>query len=155
MPFYHAPGIYVEEVSTGARPIMPVGTSTAAFVGVAPDSAKHLNESWAVNNWTEFVREFVGESTTSTNLSNAVFGFFRNGGSRCYVVNVGKDQPITGGGKDRRGLDVLESVDEVAIVAAPGYTDAGSYEALLTHCENLKDRVAILDCPEQVRRIDQ
>ena len=155
MPFYHAPGIYVEEISTGARPIMPVGTSTAAFVGVAPDSAKHLNESWAVNNWTEFVREFVGESTTSTNLSNAVFGFFRNGGSRCYVVNVGKDQPISGGGKDRRGLDVLESVDEVAIIAAPGYTDAGSYEALLTHCENLKDRVAILDCPEQVRRIDQ
>jgi hypothetical protein len=30
------PGVYVEEVSSGARPIEAVGTSTAAFVGSAP-----------------------------------------------------------------------------------------------------------------------
>jgi len=32
-----APGIYVEEVPAGARPIGPVGTSTPGFVGQAPD----------------------------------------------------------------------------------------------------------------------
>jgi hypothetical protein len=83
-------------------------------------------------------------------LSHAVFGFFQNGGSRCWVVNVGEGQPLTGGGPQRTGLDVLEQIDEVAIVAAPGYTDAASYDALLSHCERLEDRVAILDAPEEV-----
>ena len=33
MPEYLSPGVYVEEVDTGAKPIEGVGTSTAAFVG--------------------------------------------------------------------------------------------------------------------------
>jgi len=33
---YRSPGAYVEEVSSGSRPIEAVGTSTAAFVGEAP-----------------------------------------------------------------------------------------------------------------------
>ena len=36
----------------------------------------------------------------------------------------------------------------MAIVAAPGFTDAGSYNALLTHAEQMQDRVAVLDAPE-------
>jgi hypothetical protein len=43
----------------------------------------------------------------------------------------------------------------VAIVAAPGRTDPVSYDALLTHCESLKDRVAILDAPLRVDDIGQ
>ena len=35
---YLAPGVYVEEVSSGARPIEAVGTSTAAFVGTGGDA---------------------------------------------------------------------------------------------------------------------
>lgn len=33
---YRAPGVYVDEVSSGARPIEGVGTSTAGFVGSTP-----------------------------------------------------------------------------------------------------------------------
>jgi len=154
VPMYYAPGIYVEEVSTGTKPIQPVGTSTAAFVGETPFDTAHVNEAVAIENWTRFTREYVQEGSVSTALSNAVFGFFQNGGRRCYVVNTGKGQPIGGGGRSRRGLDVLDAIDEVAIVAAPGFTDAASYEALLTHCENMKDRVAILDCPAEVKSID-
>src|SRR6267143_5233343 len=148
---YQTPGIYMEEVSTGARPIQAVGTSTAGFVGQAPDAAAHLNEAVAINNWSQFLKEFVPEKSASTPLSHAVYGFFLNGGRRCYVVNVGKGQPVTG---DRAGLEVLETIDEVAIVAAPGYSDVGSHDALLSHCENLKDRVAILDPPAAVKDID-
>jgi hypothetical protein len=151
---YYAPGIYVEEVSSGPKPIQPVGSSTAAFVGEAPADDAHVNEPVAIENWTRFTREFVREGSVSTALSHAVFGFFQNGGRRCYVVNTGKGQPIGGGGRSRRGLDVLEAIDEVAIVAAPGATDAASYEALLTHCENMKDRVAILDAAADVKSID-
>lgn len=34
------PGVYIEEVPTGARPIEGVGTSTAGFVGTAPKQAR-------------------------------------------------------------------------------------------------------------------
>lgn len=150
MPTYLAPGIYVEEVSGGARPIEAVGTSTAGFVGVAPDPTAHVNEYVDITNWSKFVRAFVPEGAQSTPLSHAVYGFFENGGSRCYVVNVGEGGSIAGGGRERAGLDLLEEIDEIAIVAAPGYTDAASYDALLSHCEKLKDRVAILDARADV-----
>jgi uncharacterized protein len=151
---YQAPGIYIEEISSGARPIQAVGTSTAGFVGVAPDPKAFVNEARAINNWSQFVKEFTVEGSVSTALSHAVSGFFLNGGHRCYVVNVGPGAPVSGG-KDRTGLDVLEAIDEIAIVAIPGFTDAGSYEAALTHCENRKDRFAILDAPDPVRDIDR
>lgn len=155
MPTYLAPGIYVEEVSGGARPIEAVGTSTAGFLGIAPAPNAYVNEARAINNWSQFIRDYVEEESKSTALSHAVYGFFANGGSRCYVVNVGKRGSIAGGGRNRTGLDLLEQVDEVAIVAAPGYTDAASYDALLSHCERLEDRVALLDAPEQVQDISR
>ncbi len=156
MPFYNSPGIYVEEVPSGARPIGAVGTSTAGLVGAAPDPSARPGEAVAVNNWSEFLRVFAStDDAASTPLSRAVYGFFDNGGGRCYVVNVRPGDPLVGGSRRRSGLDLLEAVDEVAIVAAPGYADAGSYEALLSHCERLGDRVAILDPPETVTDVDQ
>jgi uncharacterized protein len=150
MPIYLTPGIYMEEVPGGARPIQAVGTSTAGFVGLAPDPAARMNEAVAIDNWLQFVREFVPEGSASTPLSHGVYGFFQNGGSRCYVVNIGLDGSVAGGGTRRAGVQVLEEVDEVAIVAATGYVDPASQEALLSHCEQLRDRVAILDSPEDV-----
>jgi len=152
MPTYLAPDVYIEEVAGGARPIQAVGTSTAGFVGQAPDARARLNEAVAINNWSQFVREFAPEGSASTNLSHAVYGFFQNGGSRCYVVNVGTGA-LTGTGSKRAGLDILEQVDEIAIVAAPGYTDPVSYDAVINHCENMKDRVGILDAPLDVSAI--
>jgi uncharacterized protein len=157
---YRVPDIYIEEVSGGARPIQAVGTSTAGFVGVAPDPAAFVNEARAINNWSQFIAEFASPTQdnapapASTNLSNAVYGFFQNGGSRCYVVNVGAGGSIAGGGRNRSGLDLFEAIDEITIVVAPGYSDSDSYDAVLTHCEKMKDRVAILDSPPDVANID-
>lgn len=153
MANYITPDIYIEEVSGGARPIQAVGTSTAGFVGEAPDATQRVNEAVAINNWSQFTRIFVSEGSKSTPLSQAVYGFFLNGGSRCFVVNVGNGGAIASGGRNRVGLDVLEQIDEIAIVAAPGYTNAASYDAVLAHCEKLKDRVGILDTPEDVADI--
>ncbi|MGG6295124.1 phage tail sheath family protein [Leptolyngbya sp. AN02str] len=155
MPTYLSPGVYVEEVPGGARPIESVGTSTAGFVGVAPDPGAHVHEAVAISSWTQFLREFSSrDRSTSTFLSHAVYGFFLNGGGRCYVVNLGTDETLVGDGRGRKGLAVLEEVDEVAIVAAPGFTDAASHDALISHCEKLRDRVAILDPPQVVGNLD-
>ncbi len=145
---YLAPDIYIEEVPGGARPIQAVGTSTAGFVGVAPTKTARVGEAVAIPNWAEFVRQFVTAGDASTPLSYAVRGFFDNGGTLCYVCNVG-DNPITS------GLDALGRIDEIAIVAAPGQYGADVYDALLSHCESLQDRVCILDTPPAVTDLNQ
>jgi len=87
-----APGVYIEEISGGARPIQAVGTSTAGFVGEIPYPGPPPGEAIAVNNWMEFVRKFklekLAESAKgrSPDLVQAVYGFFLNGGTRCNKV---------------------------------------------------------------------
>ena len=152
MPNYRAPGVYVEEVPGGTRPFGRVGTSSAGFVGVAPGKDAPRDVVVPIDNWTQFVRVFVGDADTGTHLSTAVHGFFANGGSRAYVVNVGTGGNLTGTAKKPTGLTLLEAVDDVAIVAAPGFADPASYDALINHCQHelRQDRVAILDTVEQV-----
>jgi len=151
---YRTPGVYIEEISAGPRPIQAVGTSTAAFLGVAPDPNAPVNVAVAVNNWTEFANRFIATATQSTDLSHAIYGFFLNGGSRCYVINVGKNGDIAGGGKKRTGIDLLEEIDEVALVCAPGYTTPEAQETVLSHCEKMNDRFAILDAPIDATDVD-
>jgi phage tail sheath protein FI len=152
MAEYLSPGVYVEEVESGARPIEAVGTSTAGFVGQAPKADARVNEAVAVTNWTQFRTLYAGDTDKSTPLAQAVLGFFLNGGARAYIVNTGKEDAITGNGK---GLEVLEKLDDVAMIAAPGKTDAKSYDALLASAENTGDRFAILDSPLHVPDINR
>src|SRR5437899_13059186 len=97
MPFYASPGIYVEEVSSGARPIGAVGTSTAGFGGTTPDESARPDEAVAVNSWSEYLRILASqENPRPTALTRAVYGFFDNGGARCFVVNIAEGASITG-----------------------------------------------------------
>ncbi|SCL46488.1 phage tail sheath family protein [Micromonospora chersina] len=156
MPTYFSPGIYVEEVPSGARPIGPVGTSTAAFVGLAPNRTARVNEAVAVNSWSEFLRLYAdGDNLESTPLARAVFGFLDNGGTRCWVVNVGEGGQLTGTGGKRGGLQLLEAIDEINILAAPGYHDPVSHEALISTAERLRTMVAICDPPPEVEDISR
>jgi phage tail sheath protein FI len=88
MPTYLSPGVYVEEVEAGSRPIEGVGTAVAAFVGLAAQGP--INEPTLVTNWAQFTQAF-GEFTEGTYLAHAVYGYFMNGGGACYVVRVGGD----------------------------------------------------------------
>lgn len=155
MPNYLTPGIYVEEVSTGTRSIQGVSTTVAAFVGRAPNPEAHLHRAVAINGWPQFLKEYGGAAIKGSHLARAVFGFFGNGGQRCYVVNIGNSPTITGDERRREGLSALEVVDEVSMIAAPGFSDAASHDALLSQCEKLKDRIALLDPPEDVDDIDR
>ena len=67
-----SPGVYVEEVPGGARPIGAVGTSTAAFVGAAPDRRARPGEAVAVNSWSR-VRA-VSSPTDATEATAARHG---------------------------------------------------------------------------------
>ena len=53
-----APGVYIEEIPGGARPIQAVGTSTPGFVGYVNHPEAPLLEAVPINNWLDFVRKF-------------------------------------------------------------------------------------------------
>ena len=89
---YLSPGVYVEEVDRGSKPIEAVGTNTVGFLG---ESAKGpLNESVLITNWSQFVRTFGDFKDCSEHFAHSVYGFFNNGGSRCFVVNVGAPESV-------------------------------------------------------------
>ena len=85
MPTYLSPGVYVEEVPAGVQSIEGVGTSTGAFVGMAERG--ELNSPKLITNFTQFVNTF-GTFIPDSYLAYTVFGFFAEGGTRCYVTRV-------------------------------------------------------------------
>jgi phage tail sheath protein FI len=225
---YLSPGVYVEEVPSAVQPIAGVGTSTAGFIGVVPDSliipqrritgetkrgeggtattfdlaaypvldtagafvfrvggapvgatlanidaeevarvtfnqappAGELitGEYVVVSRFTVEVapeevklcttfgdfKKFFGDFSTNADhqrLAHAVYGFFNNGGTRCYVMRVHAEAEIT----EDLLKSTFESVDEIAIVAAPGIIRPSVRSALDTHCKLTGDRFAIFD----------
>jgi uncharacterized protein len=250
MPEYLSPGVYVEEVPSAVKPIAGVSTSTAAFVGVVPNSVTILEENpdfdptkaptaaggdnaryttWnfpypqaeydaaktALDNvsepnsrpprmraggnagqyrqaqakfaqasarlsageiapagepvlctsFSDFKRNFGPFSQNGlaapapaqgqpapgpapegfqNQLAHAVYGFFDNGGTRCYVMRY----PTLADLQDPEKWEPLEAIDEISLVAAPGILDTTVLSNLIDHCEKLLSRFAILDAPE-------
>lgn len=86
MPTYLTPGVYVEEVQSGARPIEGVGTAVAAFVGFAQSGPFHTPT--LVTSWDQYTQLFGG-FTEGAYLPHAVHGYFSNGGGAAYIVRIG------------------------------------------------------------------
>jgi phage tail sheath protein FI len=87
MPERLHPGVYVEEVSGGVKPIEGVGTSTSAFVGEAARGIP--GTAHFVTSFAEFQKALGGHQPGEKGLlSQAVDGFFTAGGKRAYVVRV-------------------------------------------------------------------
>jgi len=101
------------------------------------------------SDFRKFFGDFSGDSTQAF-LVQAVYGFFNNGGSRCYVMRVTSEADIP------KFLINFEAVDEIAIVAAPGLaqndaTGKNTRTQLIAHCqERTKNRFAIFDSPQAV-----
>jgi hypothetical protein len=99
-------------------------------------------------NFTEYTDRFGTYSAddprfrTHRALTHAVAGFFKNGGTRCFVARIDKVEDMD------RALREFESIDEVALIAAPGITGRDNWGKLVAHCETTEDRFAILDCEE-------
>ncbi|MCI0726876.1 MAG: phage tail sheath subtilisin-like domain-containing protein, partial [Chloroflexi bacterium] len=97
-----SPGVYVEEVDRGIKPIQAVGTSMAAFVGITAEASRkaidpatgerlpvesRLNKATLVTNWTQF-SDIFGGFVAGAYLPDAVYGYFANGGGPCYVTSL-------------------------------------------------------------------
>jgi Bacteriophage tail sheath protein len=79
------PGVYIDEFAPGA-PIQGVGTSTAAFIGVALRGTVDVPEK--VTSWDQFLATFGPDPAPGFFLWHAVRGYFANGGQTCYIVRA-------------------------------------------------------------------
>jgi len=142
-------------------------SNTPAAAGVAPaetpqapktaadNSLPYTEEEFAplaagkvqlCTNFGEF-RKYFGDFSTDagqSKLAHAVYGFFNNGGTRCFVVRVKADSELA------TALEQIEAIDEIALVAAPGLVTAAQRAAIVAHCAAAGDRFAILDSPVDV-----
>jgi hypothetical protein len=186
--------VYVEEVPSAIKPIAGAGTSTAGFVGVVADTVTMpllpgrsglkadgttpepadfatvapAGEEQLVDGWETFKILFGDIQPGNSTLAHAVYGFFNNGGGRCWITRVAPDAELDAGTGTDTGtdagavaeaeadqlearliaaLDTFTAIDEIALVAIPGAVSDAVQGALLDHCENqhLQDRFAILD----------
>jgi Bacteriophage tail sheath protein len=88
MPEYLHPGVYIEEVERGPKPIEGVPTSTAAFIG---ETERGPTKPRAITSYKGYQRWFGGVFGDTKFMPYAVSGFFENGGKRMYVCRVTDD----------------------------------------------------------------
>jgi phage tail sheath protein FI len=79
------PGVYIEELPSGIRPIIGVSTSITAFVGRAFKGP--VDEPIMIHSFADYGRIFGGLWTEST-MSFAVRQYFQNGGRDAIIVRV-------------------------------------------------------------------
>jgi Bacteriophage tail sheath protein len=91
MPDYLHPGVYVEEIARGPRPIEGVPTSTAAILG---DAERGPITPRLVTSYDEY-RRWFGDAGPDGFLADAVNGFFLNGGQRAFICRLAGHRAAT------------------------------------------------------------
>jgi phage tail sheath protein FI len=148
MPEYLSPGVYVEEIDAGPKPIAPVATSTAGAVGV---TRRGPTTPTLVTNYGEFVRTFGGPlplPVKNTGDSDSIEGhywqaaesikaFFDEGGARVYFQRVVPKTAVRSGASFKGGLTAglaqdVKPEDKTIRLAHVFGINAGTKLALVT-----------------------
>jgi Bacteriophage tail sheath protein len=84
-PTLSYPGVYVQEVPSGVRTIVGVGTSIGMFIGTAKQGP--INRPVRCTSYLDYARNY-GEDPAGGDLVRCVKLFFLNGGTDCYVMRI-------------------------------------------------------------------
>ncbi len=109
---YYTPGVYVEEVSSGSKPLIAAPTHIVGFLGETRKGV--TNRPIMITSWGQYFNTFIGYKledkmtprgtvekdingnivkeevpyNKTTDLDWGVYAFFANGGAKCYIVSV-------------------------------------------------------------------
>ena len=99
------PGVYLHDVEPASPTRLRLDIT--GFVGMAERGP--LNRPQPLSSWGQY-QDIFGDFTGFSFLAYAVFGFFFNGGTRCYVVRVAHEeaQPATRSLLDTTGAPAIE-----------------------------------------------
>ena len=107
MPTYLHPGVYVEEIPSGVKPIEGVSTSVTAFVGQATKGP--VEEAVLVSSYDEYTAVFGDIASESDAMGLAVQAFYLNGGKAAYVARLVSNNPAaTPASKTVLGQDFVD-----------------------------------------------
>ena len=93
MPSYQSPGVYVEEVPSGARPLEGVGHGDRRVR--RPRRGGRVQHAHS-GEQLDPVHELFGGFVAGSYLAQSVYAYFQNGGGNCYVVRIGQNGTTTG-----------------------------------------------------------
>ena len=84
---FQRPGVYVQETLNPVQPVVgPNSDSVGAFIGA---NDRGPTTPTLVTSWSDYVTKYGSWNIAASNsLPIAVYLFFSNGGSRCYVKRV-------------------------------------------------------------------
>lgn len=113
MPSYLHPGVYVEEIPSGSKPIEGVGTSTASFTGYTTKGP--IGEPELLLKWDDYVNQYGGIRDTDNPKGDpmgfAVKAFFQNGGKKTYVVRITKNWTNSSASTSDKGAKARGAID--------------------------------------------
>lgn len=158
-------GLVADTVETPLRPgVNPLREATAEdTAGADLTKTRETNpedfyplapagEAQLVTSWESFRNSFGDLQAGNLVLAHAVYGFFNNGGTRCWVVRyapgtTAATATAVSANDAKDALGTFAAIDEIALVAIPGAVTDAVQTAILDHCEStfLQDRFAILD----------
>jgi phage tail sheath protein FI len=143
---YLSPGVYVEEVDSGSKPIEGVSTSTTGFVGMTVRGST-TGPPLLVTSFPDFRRQFGGYLPASLGdasyLAYAVEGFFNNLGQLAYIKRVlgtgnstASSAAIGGGLITRLAADVQSGGTSVQLLTLRGIQSNPGTQLTLTMVKN-------------------
>ncbi len=98
MPTYLHPGVYIEEIPSGVKPIEGVSTSVTAFVGSADRGP--AGEATLIGKLDDYVSEYGNIAGEDDYMGLAVQAFYLNGGRDAYICR------LVGAGSSAASTDV-------------------------------------------------
>ena len=128
-------GVFVQNIRIQPQSIEGVTTNIAAFLG---ETQTGPTSPTLITSFAEYQRIFGGYFGVDKYLPYAIEGFFGNGGKRCFVSSVNDLNYAS-------ALAKLEVVDASIIYVPNAQALAGLADALINHCERLRNRFVIFD----------
>jgi phage tail sheath protein FI len=128
MPEYLTPGVYIEELNTGNKPIEGVSTSTVGFLGIAE---RGPGTAILITSYTDYARAFgqagvgvaiVALALTSPAVAAGGAGYTNGGGNGNFPATIAGGTLAAGG----TGATV-EVTLAAGVVTAVSLVDGGSY----------------------------
>lgn len=90
MAGYKAPGVYVQDITSGSQNIEQASSSVGILIGYTKNGL--INVAQKITSWTEFIAKYANGLDTPFSEDNylpyAVYGFFNNGGNELYIGSV-------------------------------------------------------------------
>lgn len=131
MSEYLSPGVYVEEIEIGGKPIEGVSTSTAGFLG---ECERGPTTPRLISSWLEYQRVYGSFFGSDKYLPYTVQGFFDNGGQRLFIGRIVKTNAQIA------ALKLSKDAEEALTVGAVGEGSWGDRVAV----KILREHLAVL-----------